>query len=174
MVVHLLMKEMPTLFLCISVLSASHVLFRYGSDGAAYNASTEKLLSEYLEGRQRTRSIALPVIHPRPTATIVASTVACPLPQIRCRQTFSPSHEATNFRSVSPVCRGLLEAGEIVSEPLDFDTTEASIKVPAPRSASPQGSTLSLSGAQPFRRHISRASPTLKSVKEEASSHLGS
>nr|CDS17568.1 trafficking kinesin binding protein 1 [Echinococcus granulosus] len=150
---------------------SSHTPFR-NSDAPAFTASTDRLLSEFLAASKRARPIAMPAVRAGSTVAAAATRCTDAVSQTRSRRTSSPAHELTSFRAVSPVCRGLLDASEMTSEPLDLDV--AAIKVPAPRPASPQTSTPPPSASLFRRPNISRASPTLHSVQEEvSSSHLG-
>ncbi|VDK33527.1 unnamed protein product [Taenia asiatica] len=146
---------------------SSHLLRLYG-DSPAFAASTDRLLSEFLETSQRARPIAMPAVRTGSTVALTGTRSTGSVSQTSVRHTSSPTHELTSFRAASPVCRGLLDASEMTSEPLDLGV--AAIKVPAPRPTSPQAPTPPPS-ASLFRRHnTSRASPTLHSVQEEVSS----
>ncbi|KAL5966900.1 Trafficking kinesin-binding protein 1, partial [Taenia solium] len=151
------------------IYNSSHLLRLYG-DSPAFAASTDRLLSEFLETSQRARPIAMPTVRTGSTVALTGTRSTGSVSQTRVRHTSSPTHELTSFRAASPVCRGLLDASEMTSEPLDLGV--AAIKVPAPRPTSPQAPTPPLS-ASLFRRHnTSRASPTLHSVQEETGTKL--
>ncbi|VDM36297.1 unnamed protein product [Hydatigera taeniaeformis] len=151
--------------------SSSHHPLRYG-DTSAFTTTTDKLLNEFLATSQRVRPIAMPAVRSGSMVAIGGTRPTGSTSQTHTQRTSSPTHELASFRAISPVCRGLLDASDMASEPLDLGVT--AIKAPAPRPTSPQGPTPPPSTSL-FRRHnISRASPTLYSVQEEvSSSHPG-
>lgn len=121
---------------------------------------TDKKLSEYLTiSTQRSESLLMPaVVRPQP------------------KSAKSESRESpTSFRAMSPGCRGLLEASDLASGPITFISVP--IKIPPPRPLSPPIGEVGLgrsSSPQHFssvfrRQNVSRGSPTLGSVQEEAS-----
>ncbi|VDO13445.1 unnamed protein product [Rodentolepis nana] len=115
--------------------------------------TTNKMLNEFLSQRS---SLVMPaIIRPQPRSE-------------RERQTYSP----TSFRAMSPSCRGLLDASELASEPaIPFGSVVMKVPPPSQRPISPQGSDRSSSQhvSSVFRRqNVSRASPTLESLREES------
>nr|CDS27893.1 trafficking kinesin binding protein 1 [Hymenolepis microstoma] len=115
--------------------------------------NTNKMLNEYLSQRS---SLVMPaVIRPQPRSA-------------HERQVYSP----TSFRAISPSCRGLLDASELASEPpIPFGSVVMKVPPPSQRPISPQGSGRSSSQhvSSVFRRqNVSRASPTLESLREES------
>lgn len=125
----------------------------FSSSSHSLVKNTNKMLDEYLSQRS---SLVMPaVIRPQPRSA-------------RERQASSP----TSFRAMSPNCRGLLDASELASEPaIPFGSVVMKVPPPSQRSISPQGSGRSSSQhvSSVFRRkNISRASPTLESLREES------
>ncbi|VUZ52792.1 unnamed protein product [Hymenolepis diminuta] len=153
---------------CLSLLLRCGVLYIFfptanlpsspfsSSSHSLVQNTTDKMLTEYLAKSSQRSSLVMPsVIRPQPRSA-------------RERQTCSP----ISFRAMSPSCRGLLDVSELASEPaIPFGSVVIKIPPPTQRPMSPQGSGRSSSPqhvSSVFRRqNISRASPTLGSVKEE-------
>ncbi len=124
---------------------------------------TDSLLTQYLAGSQARRQVAVNK-EQRPTARCTSPTTTTST-TFRGRQaspTLSQEHVGA-FRSLSPVCRGLLDVADMAGESPELAASVGrSIKaLPILRPASPEGP------AGRFRKPP-LASPTLNSVQEEA------
>ncbi|KAL7064620.1 hypothetical protein AAHC03_05225 [Spirometra sp. Aus1] len=121
--------------------------------------STESLLSQYLSS-QRGRQFRPPAGNyaPDTSAAVVSNVVA------------GPEEGITSTRSLSPVCRGLLDVSELAMGGANGDPID--VAAPMLRPASPVATTNPVTAGRPRRSNLA-IGPTLNSVQEEAGFSLG-